>query len=78
MKYCQCLLCKSAEIKGILHTVAWIPKEYAYSYRFLKLKDDNGGWNEGWLVEKVYNEADESFILKHERDWARQRMASDI
>ena len=78
MKYYQCLLTKNVP-GGYIHTIAWLPKKWATSInKKLKLKDDNGNWNGGWVVTMLYGSQEESFIMEHERDWAKQRQASDI
>jgi hypothetical protein len=77
MIYAQCLLTKAIE-KGCLKTIAWIPSEFAAKGRILKLKQEDGSWNNGWMVEEVYSMHDESFVLEHERDFTKQRKASDI
>jgi hypothetical protein len=77
MKYVQCLLSKNFDDHK-LYIVSWIPKNYAIIGKTLKLKNDDGVWNFGWIVKEMFTEAEEEFILEHERDWAKQRRASDI
>jgi len=77
MKYVQCLLIKYVK-EGCLKTVAWLPENFCEIYKELKLQDDDGLWNEGWIIQETYNCAEEDYILSHERDWAKQRKASDI
>jgi hypothetical protein len=78
MKYTQCLLIKHIFNNGIFRTIAWIPSKYAKPYKILKLKDDNNKWQEGWEVVECYSEHDKKFVEYHERDFAKQRDASDI
>lgn len=47
MLYAQCHL-----EKGNLTQVSWIPKPYAVVGSVLKLKDDNGVWENGWVVKR--------------------------
>lgn len=49
--------------------VAWIPREHAVVGRTLP---------DGWLVEAAWTELPASVVLANERDYLRQRMASDI
>jgi hypothetical protein len=75
--YTQCLLQKQTA-SGWLKTVAWIPDVFAEEGKILKLKDENDNWSDHWQVEKVFNTLLEEFVLEHERDFTRQRKASDI
>jgi hypothetical protein len=76
-KYYQCLLSKGQFIEEYW-TVAWIPEKYAERYKILKLKEDNGTWSDGWVVNTIFGGREESFVLKHERDFVKQRESSDI
>jgi len=78
MNYTQCLLVKENKDGEVFKTVCWIPSEFAQRYRVLKLKEDNGEWNDGWMVEHSYTTHNEEFVRFHERDFTRQREASDI
>ena len=75
--FVQCLLTKWTS-DGNLKTVSWLPEKFAYSGRVLKLKSDDGTWNNGWVVQETYNARTKDFVLSHERDYAHQREASDI
>jgi len=77
LKYTQCLLSKYID-EGCIKHVAWIPEKFAKYNKVLKLKCDDNSWNDGWIVQEVYNSKDEKYIFEHERDWAKQRKASDI
>lgn len=72
--YRQCKLAK-----GDTKRIAWIPSKFAKFGTVIKIKDDNGEWNDGWTVEHVsMKETDEEFLVKHERDYKHQREVSDI
>lgn len=75
--YVQCLLTKNVNV-GNLKTISWIPSQFAEKYRVLKLQSDDGSWSDGWLVQEIYGTNSAEFILTHERDFAKQRKASDI
>ena len=77
MLYVQCLLSKFVH-GGCLKTVAWIPSKFAERRRILKLKREDGSWSNDWMVEEIYSQHEESFVLEHERDFTRQRKASDV
>ncbi len=68
MKYVQCEL-----KKGNRKQTAWIPARFAKLGTYLKLKD-----NDGWCVVLVGTELDETLVLDKERDYTRQRKASDL
>jgi len=38
---------------GSVRTTSYIPQEFAKIGRVLRLKDDNVGWVDGWVVECV-------------------------
>jgi len=75
--YAQCLLSIIIN-KDFIYTVAWIPAEYAVMGKTLKIKDDYGNWRNGWVVDQIYSIRNQEFVLRHERDWVKQRQASDI
>ena len=50
--YKQCILSKPTP-KGKLMEVAWIPVEFAKKGKILKLKQEDGEWTDGWIVEDV-------------------------
>jgi hypothetical protein len=70
--YTQCLL-----IRGGDRCVAWIPSRFAILNKIVKLRFD-GEWVDGWRVDHIYNTRDKEFIEYHERDYLKQRKASDI
>jgi hypothetical protein len=47
--YRQCRLVKRLEA-GELVLVSWIPEPYASAGRAVKLRDDDGAWDDGWVV----------------------------
>jgi hypothetical protein len=47
--YRQCRLVKRFE-GGELVLVSWIPEPYASAGRAVKLRDDDGAWDDGWVV----------------------------
>ena len=77
MNYTQCLLTKYVD-SGCIKTVSWIPEKFAIRTKELKLKRDDGSWSNEWIVQEVYSSKSEQYVLEHERDWCKQRKASDI
>lgn len=47
--YRQCRLVKKIE-NGELQLVSWIPEPHAATGRIVKLRDDDGAWDDGWVV----------------------------
>jgi hypothetical protein len=70
MKYYQCLLCKNIDKETIM-VIGWIPEKYAKLGKFLRIKDDDDLWNNGWTVKEVYNSQDAEFVFSHERDFVK-------
>lgn len=59
-------------------TTTWIPEQYAHLNNYIKLKKDDGTWEDGWKVIEVGTRLSEEYVLDHERDYKTQRKASDI
>ncbi|RJQ26116.1 hypothetical protein C4577_04240 [Candidatus Parcubacteria bacterium] len=53
--YYQCYLEKSIDV-GFVSQMSFIPEEFAKKGMLLKLKEDDGSWNNGWRVREVYGE----------------------
>ncbi len=64
---------------GIATLVSYIPEKFAKVGRILKLKNEEGEWNDGYEVKFVSSERMSSAnIIITERAHLRQRGASDI
>lgn len=48
--YKQCEIVKA----GFLDT-CWIPVEHAKQGKYIKLKNEDGTWDDGWQVREVYS-----------------------
>jgi hypothetical protein len=73
--YRQCALKKRDS-----HHMAWIPTQFANVGKFIKIKQDDGSWDDGWEVmstgedfTRTAKEADEGSQL-----YKKTRRASDI
>jgi len=55
-----------------------IPEKIAKVGLVVKLKDEDGNWTEGWKVMVVYGRLPLSILQKCERDYLKQRKASDV
>lgn len=71
--YRQCVL-----RRGKTEQVSWIPEKFAQKTRPVKLKKDDGSWDDGWVVESVGSRASEDEVSLMERDHLRTRKHSDI
>lgn len=63
---------------GTTRMISWIPEKYAKKNKQLKLREDNGQWENGWIVLNTYGKRLSSYCSEHERDYTKQREASDI
>ena len=75
--YTQCKMIKSARPGGVFVHTAWIPSKFAKRGKYVELKLE-GEWVNGWQVEEVGRTMDAKYVEESERDYARQRDASDI
>ena len=72
--YCQCKLRKENS-----EQVAWIPQCFANVGQTVKIKDKtSGAWDDGWLVEFASEPLNAEAVERNERDYRKQRKASDI
>ncbi|WP_442511779.1 hypothetical protein SH528x_003507 [Novipirellula sp. SH528] len=55
VKYVQCAMRRDIA-GGSVRTTSYIPQEFAKVGRVLRLKDDNVGWVDGWVVDFVGDE----------------------
>ena len=54
MKYCQCklenpTLLSNDKFKITLKLVSFIPEKFAIKDKIIKLKNEKGDWEEGWV-----------------------------
>ncbi len=71
--YTQCALLKNGKSE-----VTWIPTKFANKGKFVKLRQDDDSWDDGWLVEETYTVQDAQYLIKHGQDYKNTRKASDI
>lgn len=60
MIYKQCNLLKNFGAT-VIRTTTWLPEDYAIRGKVLKLKE-NGTWDNGWVVERVFGSVDEKLL----------------
>jgi hypothetical protein len=70
--YKQCKL-----IKDGVYEQVYIPSEFAIQGKSVKIKR-NGTWDDGWLVEEVWQEVDEAFLDAMRNALKHQREVSDV
>jgi hypothetical protein len=74
----QCRLIMQ-DLGGSWVQTAWIPRKFAVKGKLLDLKNEEGEWSKGWEVIEVFKlDLDYDYVREHERDYKKQREASDI
>lgn len=53
LKYCQCVLERQNSESSVSRQVAFIPKEHARVAHSVRIKNDDGSWEAGWIVKSV-------------------------
>ena len=76
--YRQCTLKKKLS-KGVKTTTTFLPTEFSIVEKVIKLKDNNGEWDDGWVVESVSKEEyDSDYITILSGQHRLHRYYSDI
>jgi hypothetical protein len=57
--------------------VIWIPEKFAKIGKYIKIKE-NDIWDNGWEVIEVWAKKELDSIEDKERDFLKQRKASDV
>lgn len=58
--------------------VTWLPTKFARKGKVVKLKGEDGTWTDGWEVTEVWEVRSSEEVRERERDYLKQREASDI
>jgi hypothetical protein len=74
--YTQCALVRPLE-RGTAHQVGWIPSPAARVGKVLRLRGP-AGWQDGWIVEAVYQTQPAEVVAILERLHTRSRRYTDI
>ena len=79
----QCRLVKWDDEKDIHkegYTVynCWIPEKHAVPLKVLRIKQDDGTWEDGWTVMQVYTTLPTAVVEERGQDYKNTRKASDI
>ncbi len=71
--YRQCKLQKDNRIQ-----TSYIPHEFAIKGDTLKLKNDAGEWEDGWVVKEAYSKVESQYVEAYENVWRKHRKVTDI
>lgn len=74
-QHVQCLLRKASVAQ-----VAWIPSALAVKGKLLKLKTDDGDWDDGWVVANAARRIPQpsDLVQKRAMDFKKMRRRTDI
>jgi len=76
--YRQCRLEKRRADGALLIRTSWLPEPYCAMGAILKLKNEDGTWDDGWSVVSVSEPKNGKFVEMRSRDYLKTRKASDI
>lgn len=76
--FTQVKLIKKQANNSELQEIVWIPTAFAKLGKYLKIKQDDGSWVDGWQVSERFATKEGKYIKEHERNYLKQREASDI
>ena len=75
--YRQCHL-KKNDGEHIWEQVSWIPEPYCVVGKVLKLRDEDGRWDNGWKVTSAGPPSPAASVEAGSRDHLKNRKATDI
>ncbi len=64
--YRQCRLVKKIP-GGEAMQMSWIPAEFASINKVVKLRDDEGAWDDGWVIHEVGHTLSESALTRFDQ-----------
>lgn len=64
--------------RGDEEQTAWIPTEFAVVNGVIQIRMEDSHWEDNWVVVETYSTREKGFVEEHERDYKKQRRASDI
>jgi hypothetical protein len=68
--YTQCRLVKKIR-DGESIQMSYIPSEFAKEGRIVKIRDEEGGWDDGWVIRNVGGSLTEEQLAELERAYRR-------
>lgn len=76
--YKQCCLRKPT-LSGYKTTTTFLPEKFCIIGKVIKLKDNNGEWEDGWVVEAVgCAKFNSNYINRASREHLKHRNRTDI
>ena len=76
--YHQCVLEKKLS-NGTKTTTTFLPKKYSQVGKVIKLKSNDGTWEDGWVVQQVSKDNFNSdYINVASREYLKHRKRTDI
>jgi hypothetical protein len=76
--YRQCTMRRDDPAGFHQRCVSWIPERFAKVGKYLKLKNDDDTWTDGWKVQEVGDRKDHKAVASAEQAHKKQRANSDI
>jgi len=64
--------------EGESHTTSYIPEPFCEVGRVLKLRNEGGEWDDGWVVKSAGERRSHLEVNEHSQHYKHQRKASDI
>lgn len=77
LHYRQCILRKKSG-ETFLEQTSYIPEPYCKKGMILKLKDDEGTWDDGWEVISAGERTPARIVDMYSQSYKRSRRGSDI
>lgn len=62
----------------ILRQTAWIPEQFAVEKNFIKLRDDDKVWTDGWQIMSIGTKLESKWVRDREADHKNMRKMTDI
>lgn len=76
--YTQCILHRDLGGGSTSIQTAWIPSEFAQVNKHIALRLEDRSWQSGWIVVSKGSTKSAKRVEADERDYLKQREASDI
>ena len=58
--------------------ITWLPERYSIKNKYLKLKNKEGNWINGWQVVETYSKIKKEDAIIASQDYKNQRKESDV
>jgi hypothetical protein len=66
--------------KGTANQVSWIPTKFAVPGQVVKLKNEDGSWDDGWVVESIAMQQSmpSKWVQERSMDFKKMRSMTDV